>query len=465
MGKKGSWISVVKKALSSESKGKKDKKIRKSKSKWFGKHRSPDPESPPPEIALPASATPPLEELKFSEAENEQNRHAYSVALATAAVAEAAVIAAQAAAEVVQLSSVGRYSGKMKEEVAAIKIQNAFRGYLARRALSALRGLVRLRSLVQGQSVKRQATTTLRSMQTLAHVQSQIRARRIRMSEENQALQRQLQQKREKELEKLRASVGEDWNVSVQSKEQIEAKLQNKQEAAARRERALAYAYSHQQILKNSSKSTNPTFMDPNNPHWGWSWLERWMAARPWANRSANDRELNSDYASVKSATSRATSVSGLSKTHFRHDNKPSPTVQNPCRVPVWKSSSTLPSRVTKTTPKGSGGGSGGGDDAMSMQSFRSERYRRHSTGGSSVRDDESLASSPAGPRYMGSTNSAKARSKLPSPLGINGTPEKASAGSAKKRLSFSPSSAGTRRHSGPPKLNSEEKTSNGVGK
>ena len=24
---------------------------------------------------------------------------------------------------------------------------------------------------------------------------------------------------------------------------------------------------------------------EPENPHWGWSWLERWMAARPWENR------------------------------------------------------------------------------------------------------------------------------------------------------------------------------------
>ena len=61
--------------------------------------------------------------------------------------------------------------------------------------------------MVQGQSVKRQATTTLRCMQALARVQSQIHARRIRMSEENEALQRQIQQKREKELEKLRTSV------------------------------------------------------------------------------------------------------------------------------------------------------------------------------------------------------------------------------------------------------------------
>lgn len=73
--------------------------------------------------------------------------------------------------------------------------------------MRALRGLVRLKTLVQGQSVKRQAASTLRSMQTLARLQSQIRERRIRMSEENQALQRQLHQKHEKELEKLRAAV------------------------------------------------------------------------------------------------------------------------------------------------------------------------------------------------------------------------------------------------------------------
>ena len=62
----------------------------------------------------------------------------------------------------------------------------------ARRALRALKGLVRLKSLVQGHSVKRQATSTLRCMQTLSRVQSKIRTRRIKMAEENQALQRQL---------------------------------------------------------------------------------------------------------------------------------------------------------------------------------------------------------------------------------------------------------------------------------
>lgn len=68
--------------------------------------------------------------------------------------------------------------------------------------MRALRGLVRLKSLIDGNSVKRQAASTLRCMQTLARVQSQIRSRRLRMTEENQALQRQLLLK--KELDSLR---------------------------------------------------------------------------------------------------------------------------------------------------------------------------------------------------------------------------------------------------------------------
>lgn len=80
-------------------------------------------------------------------------------------------------------------------------------GIQARRALRAVRGLGRLKSLIQGQSVKRQATSTLRCMQTLARVQSQVRSRRIRMSEENKVLQHQLLMKHEKELNNIRSSV------------------------------------------------------------------------------------------------------------------------------------------------------------------------------------------------------------------------------------------------------------------
>lgn len=461
MGKKGGWFSAVKKAFTSESK--KDQKPEKQKSKkgWLRRQKDTTPLSdetsvtaPPPQ---PQPPIPTIEDIKSIEAENEQCKHAYSVALATKVAAEAAVAAAQAAAEVVRLTAAARYSGKSKEEIAAIRIQTAFRGHMAKRALRALRGLVRLKSMIQGKTVKRQATSTLRCMQTLAHVQSQIRERRIRMSEENQALQRQIQQKHEKELEKLRASMGEDWNDSTQSKEQIEARVQNRQEAAVRRERALAYAFSHQQNGKNSSKLPNPTFMDPNNPHWGWSWLERWMASRPWENRYPTD---NYDRGSVKSMVSRSMSIGEISRTHsrrdFNQDSKPSTSAQKATRT--RQSPSTPPSKApsvssvtSKMKPSSSKGSNWGGDeDSRSALSIQSERFRRHSIAGSSIRDDDSFTSTPALPSYMAPTKAASARARLPSPLGLERT-RTVEKGSARKRLSFNGSPA--RRHSGPPKV------------
>ncbi|KAE8735164.1 mitochondrial import inner membrane translocase subunit TIM14-like [Hibiscus syriacus] len=442
MGKKGGWFSIVKKALSPDSK--KDQKTQKSKKKWFGKTKD----------LCPVFVPEDTEDVKLKEAENEQSKHAYSVAVATAVAAEAAVAAAQAAAEVVRLTSQPRQPGKSNEEVAAIKIQSAFRGYLARRALRALRGLVRLKSLMRGQYVKHQASTTLKCMQTLARVQSEICARRIRISEENTALQHHLQQKCEKELEKLRASIGEDWNDSTLSKEQIKARQQKQQEAAMKRERALAYAYCHQQSWKNCSRSVNLTFMDPKNPHWGWTWLEQWMAARPWETRSTID---NNDFGSIKSIgeISRAYSLRDIN-----NDNKPSPTPLKLSRLPSRQSHLTPPSKASSISsvsgktrlPSPRGSLWGGYEDSRSILSARSDRYRRRSIAGSSMRDDESLTNSPGVPSYMTPTQSAKARSRVPSPLGA-GTPNRGLAGSSKRRLSFPAFPASNRRHSDPPKI------------
>ncbi|OAY70652.1 Protein IQ-DOMAIN 1 [Ananas comosus] len=403
-----------------------------------------------------------IKEVRLTSAENEQNKHVYSVALASAVAAEAAAVAAQAAAEVVRLTATTRVSAKSREEVAAIKIQTAFRGYKARRALRALRGLVRLKSLVDGNAVRRQTANALRSMQTLARLQSQIRSRRIRMSEENLALQRQLQLKRERELEKLK--IGENWDDSLQSKEKIEANLLSKHEAAIRRERTLAYAFSHQ--WKNTSRTANPTFIDPNNPQWGWSWLERWMAVRPWESHTTPNKAPDN--------------VAALAK---EDNNKPfidrTPSARHrPARPPSRQSPSTPPSTARKIKPMSPRSGRWAAeDDLRSMHSVQSERPRRHSLGGvfvSSVRDDDSLASSPAVPGYMQSTESARAKARFYSLLSDKtDTPEKGAVCSAKKRLSFpamdkpgltSPGK-GARRHSGPPKLEIASITSNGENK
>ncbi|XP_062208363.1 protein IQ-domain 26-like [Phragmites australis] len=122
----------------------------------------------------------------YSETEREQSKHAIAVAAATAAAADAAVAAAQAAVEVVRLTSQGSaFAGggavlDTRGRAAAVKIQTAFRGFLAKKALRALKALVKLQALVRGYLVRKQAAATLQSMQALVRAQAAVRAARCR---------------------------------------------------------------------------------------------------------------------------------------------------------------------------------------------------------------------------------------------------------------------------------------------
>ncbi|GAB4856749.1 hypothetical protein Ancab_014667 [Ancistrocladus abbreviatus] len=472
MGRKEKWFSAVKKALS-HSKEKNDQKLGKSKRKWFRKKKGTEPSSssvetaapvlesiPPTDVKLPIL---PPEGVKLAEVETEQAKHAFTVEIRTdKGDDQVGTAAVQAAAEVAPLSTAKHFAGKSKEELAAIEIQAAFRGYLARRQLHALQGLARLKTLMQGQSVKRQTTNTLKCMQTLARLQSQMRARRLRMAEENQARMRQLMHKHAKENEK--SQMGENWDHSLKSKEQIEAVLQNRQEAAVRRQRAMAYAFNHQQTWRKSTSSANTMFIDPNNPHWGWCWLERWLAARPWETANIPEKEPNNDVKSSKHNNSGGE----VTNAHHRGQlEKPSQTAsQKQTHSTGRLSTSTPPSKVAsprsvtrklkprspKENPKASPRMSfrGPEDDSRSLLSVHSDDHcRRHSNAGSSIRDDESLASSPALPSYMAPTQSAKAKTHLGSPSNMNknSTPDRLSVSSAKRRLSY-PTSPARSRHS-----------------
>uniref|UniRef100_A0A7N1A8V1 DUF4005 domain-containing protein n=1 Tax=Kalanchoe fedtschenkoi TaxID=63787 RepID=A0A7N1A8V1_KALFE len=392
MGKKGKWLSTVKKVFSPASSKNTKLSVSRSKNGSFAGGSSEAADAPSDIKCVDAGSY------------GEQTKHVHPAPTAAPSDQQAA-----ASAQVTNLST----PSPSKEEMAAVAIQTAFRGYMSRRALRALKGLVRLRSLVQGSAVMRQVMNTVKHMHLLTHVRSQIQSRRTRMFEENQALQRQLiLQKQAEELQMLQ--VEEEWDDSLKSKEQIETKLMSRREAALRRERALAYAFTHQKTLRSSSKIFNPLFIPPGIPTWGWSCLERWKSSEQWGSpkTSAGKEPLFCSRINSKN-TRQSLNLGEIGRALARYQlnsDKSFPVRSSPSQHITPQTASSLKNIKTVGERRSVGGPE---DDSSSILSFQRVKHRRHSIAGClSVKDVESLASSSLTPRYMVPTKSAMAKSR-----------------------------------------------------
>ncbi|KAK7342708.1 hypothetical protein VNO80_25664 [Phaseolus coccineus] len=182
------------------------------------------------------------------------------------------------------------------QDIAATRIQNAFRAFLARRTLHHLRdtaldytviiaaskGAVKLEATIQDHMAKEQTLTALNYIHLWSRIQEQIKARRLHMLSEARIKQKKL----ENQL-KLAAKIHElqeEWCGGSDTMEEILSRIHQREEAAFKRERAMAYAFSHQ-WRPNCRQYLGQAIYSLGKEGWGWSWKERWVAARPWEMR------------------------------------------------------------------------------------------------------------------------------------------------------------------------------------
>ncbi|XP_010469286.1 PREDICTED: protein IQ-DOMAIN 14-like [Camelina sativa] len=254
----------------------------------------------------------------------------------------------------------------------ATKIQAAFRGYMARRSFRALKGLVRLQGVVRGHSVKRQTMNAMKYMQLLVRVQTQVQSRRIQMLE-NRA-------RNDKDDTKFVSSLmSEDWDDSALTKEEKDARLHRKIDAMIKRERSMAYAYSHQ-LWKNSPKSAQD-IRTSGFPLW-WNWVDR-------------QKNQSQPFRLTPTRPSPSPQPQTSNQNHFRLNNSFDISTPNSS-----KSTYVTPSRPFHTP------------QPYSSSVSRYSRGGGRATQDSPYKDDDSLTSCPpfSAPSYMAPTVSAKAK-------------------------------------------------------
>ncbi|KAJ9148155.1 hypothetical protein P3X46_030239 [Hevea brasiliensis] len=366
-----------------------------------------------------------------------EQRRAIRGAAAAAATAQAAV----------QMNRLTRPSSFVREQWAAVVIQTAFRGYLARRALGALKGLVKLQALVRGHNVRKQAKLTLKCMQALVRVQDRVCDQRARLSHEGSRKSmfvetnglwesRYLQDiRKRRSTSRDLTSIQDDCDDHLHTSEEIEVMLQSKKEAALKRQKALAYAFSS----KIWTSRRSPSAGDEKELEEGTRWFDRSMATKQMESSSRISADRREDIKTVEIDPSRPCSYStptaarrSQSQNHQQKQTSPllrahhnihfhqSPITPSPCKTKPLQVRSASP-RCAKEEKCYSA--------ALTPSLGSRYRYGMCASG---------VTATAAMPNYMAATQSAKARARSQSaPRHRPSTPDRERGGTAKKRLSY----------------------------
>ncbi|CAN4077467.1 unnamed protein product [Withania somnifera] len=379
-------------------------------------------------------------------------------AIAMAAAVEAAVATAQAAVEIIRLTRSSNSPPSNRQHSAAILIQTAFRGYLARRALIALKGIVKLQALIRGQNVRKQAKMTLKCMQALLRVQARVRDQRASLSHDGgrrSMFAETTNLWESKYLHDIRdrnsrtrdgSSIADDWRDCPRSLLELESMLQARKEASFKREKSLAHVFT-QQVLDEmdvGSEERNEKELEETV-----NWLDEWMSSKQWNTSSRGSFDRRDSIKSVEMDTAKlysnmvpnarrsqhssplhrqassphytANSPHNQRSSHYNYSAFEPPATPPPSQPKPLQLRPTSPrkSQSTANTP------------CLRSTSRSNSITSRYSTSG----NDAAAASVP---NYMAATESAKARIRSQStPKQRPSTPERERVGSVKKRLSY----------------------------
>ncbi|PPD78437.1 hypothetical protein GOBAR_DD24631 [Gossypium barbadense] len=135
-------------------------------------------------------------------------------------------------------------------------------------------------SAALGMSIEDLAATRIQT--AFRAYRAQIRARRLCMVTEGGLRQKKIanQLKLEAKLHELEV----EWSGGPGTMEEVLTKIHQKEAAAVKRERTMAYAFSHQWRAPNSINNGLGSYKLAK-ANWRWSWVERWIAVRPWERR------------------------------------------------------------------------------------------------------------------------------------------------------------------------------------